>query len=74
MKVQVKEDSKKFEPIELTLTIESEEELCNLWHRFDIVDLSNPRNHQDCVDYTVMNMRDTWKVIDELVKQRNLYK
>lgn len=33
MKVQVKEKPKTFEPIEIKLTIESEEELCDLWHR-----------------------------------------
>ena len=29
------EVNKKFRPVEITLTIESEEELCNLWHRLN---------------------------------------
>lgn len=40
MKVKVKETEKKFEPIKLTITIESEEELCNLWHRLNIASYS----------------------------------
>ena len=33
MKVEIKETETKFEPITITLTIESEEELCDLWLR-----------------------------------------
>jgi len=36
MKVEVKQVEKKFEPIELVITIESEEELCSLWHRLNL--------------------------------------
>jgi len=35
MKVIRKEDKKRFNPIELTITIESEEELCDMWHRLN---------------------------------------
>jgi len=34
MKVEVKEQET-FQPITLTITIQSEEELCNLWHRMN---------------------------------------
>jgi hypothetical protein len=34
MKVEVKEQET-FQPITLIITIESEEELCNLWHRMN---------------------------------------
>jgi len=37
MKVEVTEEEK-FEPIEIKLTIESEQELCDLWHRFNAVE------------------------------------
>ena len=36
MKVEIKETETKFEPITITLTIESEEELCDLWHRINL--------------------------------------
>jgi len=33
MKAKIIEKENKFEPITIELTIESEEELCDLWHR-----------------------------------------
>lgn len=31
----MKIEEKEFQPIELTITIESEAELCSLWHKLD---------------------------------------
>ena len=36
MKAKIIEKEKKFEPIKIELTIESEEELCDLWHRANV--------------------------------------
>lgn len=36
MKVEIIETKKNFEPIEIKLVIESEEQLCDLWHRLNI--------------------------------------
>jgi hypothetical protein len=33
MKVEIKEQEKVFNPITLTITIESDQDLCNLWYR-----------------------------------------
>lgn len=35
MKAKIKETESVFEPIVLEITIESEEDLCDLWHRFN---------------------------------------
>lgn len=35
MKVELNKSEKKFEPIELKITIESEDELCLVWHKFN---------------------------------------
>jgi hypothetical protein len=36
MKAEIIETKKQFEPIEIKLVIESEEQLCDLWHRLNI--------------------------------------
>ena len=74
MKIQVKEESNKFEPIELTLTIESEEELCDLWHRFNASVYDIDKESVDYLKHKSITLYDKWEVIDDLVKQRNLYK
>lgn len=48
MKVKLKEKKNKdFKPIKISLTIESEQELCDLWHRLNI-------------DRSDVNEVDTW--------------
>lgn len=44
MKVETKQPKKEFQPIEMTITFESEEELCNMWHRLNIraIDVHKP--------------------------------
>ena len=76
MKVEVKTEEKKFEPIELTITIESEEELCSLWHRMNALNSEiNPIRAKDVLKHKCENeLNDLFKVLDKLAKQRNLYK
>lgn len=74
MKVEVK-DQETFKPITIELVIESEEELCNLWHRMNIsADNINKNKTTDLYygpddsDYTLFNK------LDNLVTQLNLKK
>lgn len=61
-------------PIELKLTIESDQELCDLWHKLNVSVreaneiLSNHLKHKCLYEPTF------WKLLDQLVKERNLYK
>ncbi len=74
MIVKVKEVVKKFEPIELNITIETEEELCDLWHRLNISDPVVLGGITDKLKYNLIEDRDykLWSKIDELVESNNL--
>jgi len=64
MKAKIIEKENKFEPITIELTIESEEELCDLWHRvntneIEIIstnDLKHKANGDGCDElYNILN-------------------
>ena len=78
MKLEI-ENKEKFTPIELKITIESEADLCELWHRFNIGDYTlegkEPYNSKHILkhlkgegDYRL------WKELDKLVDKLNLKK
>lgn len=74
MKVTVNQKTeKKFEPIELVLTIETAEELCDLWHRFDVINIRLPHKVNECLVKTKsINNDEVYKQLDNLVIERNL--
>ena len=76
MKVTIKEDPKVFTPVTLELTIESEEELCNLWHRANVCYKYINNYSYDSYLKFKMNGNTTpfFKVLDKLVEDLNLVK
>ena len=69
MKVEIKE--KVFNPITLTITIESEQDLCNLWYRQNLaVNRVNELSKELKLECTYSH--DFWDKLDELVKQHKL--
>lgn len=77
MKVKVKR-KEGFTPIKLTITIESEEELCNLWHRSNItagkIHTSNYICGKDLKYEASDSDTSLWEKLDELVKIHGLEK
>ena len=83
MEVKIK-GSEKFEPIELTITIESEKELCDLWHRFNLtkMDMSDKlcfeneyrEDYEKFLKHKLSNARGVWEKLNELVEIKNLKK
>ena len=71
MKIEVKENAV-FQPIELKLVIETEEELCDLWHRLNIG--SNfVNNNSTAIKYRANEDNfQLWKEIDKLITKYNL--
>ena len=72
MKIEQKQ-KKEFIPV--TITIETEEELCDLWHRYNLspTGIDNSSCFDDCLKHTSC-VTGAWKSIDNLAKQNNLYK
>jgi hypothetical protein len=68
----IKHEEPKFQPV--TITIESEEELCDMWHRMNQSASEVNGNVSKKLKYNAMGIYDTWDKLDEIVKQRNLYK
>lgn len=75
MQVKNKEDDEKFKPITLEIVIESEEELCSLWHRLNInsEQLDPVYSSKDTLKYPIRNDRILWEHLDGLVRKRNLW-
>lgn len=71
MKIEVKENAV-FQPIELKLVIETEEELCDLWHRINVcTDAIN--NESDGLKHQANNnATKLWKELDNLITKYNL--
>lgn len=72
MKVEVKEKEKEFQPIELAITIESEEELCSLWHRMNESATYINKNILHELKYEAKRDVVLFNKLDELVESRNL--
>ncbi len=71
MKVKVNE-STEFKPIKLEITIETEEELCSLWHRVQIHSTAVPV--KCLLKHDVMQDYELWDKLDDLVIKHNLKK
>ena len=75
MIVEVEEQVKEFKPIKLTITIETEEELCSLWHRLNASHqavLKDSGSHY--LKHGVISDHELWSRLQELVNTNNLYK
>ena len=73
MKIEVK-NGVGFQPIELKLTIESERELCNLWHRMNVSEDTVNRNTNEDIRYMCNDegVLEFWSKLNELVTKYNL--
>lgn len=72
MKVELKE--KGFQPIKLKITIESEEELCSLWHRMNVNSKNIDIHSQDTLKYKSCTGIFLYEKLNYLVKKHNLKK
>ena len=73
MKIEEVNKQEEFQPIELKITIESEEELCDLWHRFNASEVVIDKNiTKGVVKYGAKCTFVLWAVIDNIVKSRGL--
>ena len=74
MKVKVNTQKETFQPIELVITIENEQDLINLWHRFYLTKLTVNNSTTDffngkmCTD----DHFDIFDVLNDLAIERNL--
>jgi hypothetical protein len=73
MKVET-QDLKEFTPVTLTITFESEEEICNMWHRTNVTINSLNEDADDSLKYKARRASLLWKKMDEIVTSKNLYK
>jgi len=74
MKLEIKDTKSRFEPIELTITVESAEELCDLWHRLDVgIDILKQSPDANTLTHSAMGCNHAiWNKIDDLVLQKKL--
>lgn len=71
MKVELKEEGKGFQPIELTITIETEQELCSLYGRLNASVFSVSESSDECI-YRVRSLSSLFAVVNKLTKENNL--
>lgn len=73
MKVKLQKTKKlpSFEPIQLTITIESQDELIEFWHRLNIAP-DNVKKYNKRVRSFNSNMHDLWDILDETAKKHNI--
>lgn len=76
MKIKVNKNAPKFESIKLKITIESEEELCNLWHRINAAGVIFNKEYGSLNDvkHGVMASHELWEVLNKLAIENNLKK
>lgn len=75
MIVKTNFNPKGFKPIEIVVTIESEEELCDLWHRINTnSEAINPESGHELKHKANDDETDLWDVLDELVSKLKLRK
>jgi hypothetical protein len=72
MKVEVEDQAKEFKPIKLTITIETEAELCSLWHRLNAANDVVENHSGESLKHGVSDDYELWNTLEELVN--NLYK
>lgn len=81
MKASITENKKKFNPVTLSITLETEEELMNFWARMGICNndvircLSN--NSKNCMRVSIEQIRgvrtlEVWTVVDDIAVDNNL--
>ena len=66
---------KEFQPIVIKLTIESEQELCDLWHRLEIgTNTIKDSMTRHSLKYKMDNnlCNEVYQVINQIVEQHNL--
>ena len=73
MKVET-QDLKEFTPVTITITFESEEEVCDLWHRMNETVVYINKNINDLLKYKASRDNDLWSKVDDIARARNLYK
>jgi len=74
--MKVKVNNKEFQPIELTITIESEKELCDLWHRLNLSknEIDSYINTKLKYESSTQSSFSLWEILNNLVKKYNLKK
>lgn len=73
MIVEKIEQEKYFKPIVLNITIESPQDLCDLWHRMNVSNIVVNRESDELIK-DCNNNDNFWKLLDTLVRENNLLK
>lgn len=71
MKIEVKNDVG-FQPIELRLVIETEEELCDLWHRINVHSNVVNSNSEGLKHEANNDGNKLWEELNNLITKYNL--
>ena len=62
---------KVFVPVEFTITIESQDELIELWHRFNISPWHIRKQNNLARDFN-NNTNELWSILDKITNDRNI--
>ena len=74
MEIKINQEESEFKPIEITITLQSEEDLCSLWHRFNVSKITVNKDSEHSIKYECAENYNIWKVLDILVDKNNLNK
>ena len=73
MKLINKEEEKRFKPFEVTILVESEEDLTNLWHRMNVSTRNINYNYLNAYNHAIFYINDGttefWRFLNEKVKE-----
>ena len=72
MKIEEINKKQEFQPIELKITIESEKDLCDLWHRFNTSIYNVNKEGRGKLKFGAIRNQHVWRFIDNIVKSRGL--